>query len=232
MFIKKIQTLIAEGKLEGKLVQAIEFFHKELYTFPVDTKVIIEYTDIVKALTENRFPDEIEYFSNTEYDFIKLLEGDTEEQTEKYDRWLKVFAPLRIEYDEDFLLNVLITAWEGGSNYWIDHADIKHPTRTIDKANEECTSEFAYSAIKDGGSIVFYELEEDYKDKEPPVLTMAKWLKGLEYTVRFFLVHPKAQMFSGCSIFEDGFMLDAGSFDAGVADAVLQYALFDEVMYG
>ena len=100
--------------------------------------------------------------------------------------------------------DTLCTALEGGITYWAASA-------TPDKWPEGC--EYASDALTKGAAVVIVESEEDATH----VLTLAKMKKGIR-------AYCKAAHTTPAELEDD-------PVDAGGADAIVQYALFGEVVY-
>ena len=110
---------------------------------------------------------------------------------------------IEIEVDVDFLDCVMVTALEGGINYWAD--DVIYPE------NEECNRMRASDIVASTEhSIVIVDCEGD-----PHNLNREKLLKGLSMYAK-----------------EHGLTTDAGQIDATAADLIIQFALFGEIVYG
>lgn len=113
--------------------------------------------------------------------------------------------------DED-IDDIMCGALEGGINYWCNEAEVVG----------DYLGEYASDQISRGGKVELYDFEEEAKyelDKE-------KFLKGLE----MYIKNPTAG-----NILEqiDGKLhLDCCNADADVCDAIIQYAVFGEVIYG
>jgi len=120
---------------------------------------------------------------------------------------------LEVKYDDQFLEDVIVIALEGGSNYWIECIKVKD----FENSNPKNVplSEWIFNQLKNDKIIVIY-LEHDQR----AYLTMRK----LKYGIKKY--------FSDSSKLIGGLTLDAGDYDADMADCVLQYAVFDELVYG
>jgi hypothetical protein len=129
----------------------------------------------------------------------------------------KITIQVPIGLTEQFFEDIICTMFEGGSNYWIDHV----------KADQSRTKGIPTSTwvsnLVNGGETVFVFPQED--DKGYP-LTKEKLIVGLQ---TWMTAHPgKVPM-----TVEDGeTTIDAGNLDGDDADAILQYALFGELVYG
>ena len=115
-----------------------------------------------------------------------------------------------IRVTEEDIDNIMCSALEGGITYWCWKAEVVG----------DYLGEYASEQIARGGKLKLYDSEEDEKywlDRE-------KLLNGIKLAYEY-----------GCySDYEwcDGFVLDCCQIDAAVADCIVQYALFGEVIYG
>jgi hypothetical protein len=100
--------------------------------------------------------------------------------------------------------DIMVTALEGGINYWCDGVVINsNPTY----------KEYASEIIADGGELRLYEI-----DGGQFLLTRNMILKGIDKAMDHF----------GYDSFEK-FM---DEHDATTADVVVQFAIFDKIVYG
>lgn len=134
----------------------------------------------------------------------------------------KIAIGYEVELDDQFFEDLIVTAFEGGSNYWVDHVEINHPNG--DKPKGEPGSVWAASALNKGGSVTFFILEEgDNFDNTPPsILTKDMLIKGVQMWAKEFPDHVSI---------DDG-QIDMGNTDADDADAIIQFALFDDLVFG
>ena len=119
---------------------------------------------------------------------------------------------LVVEVTDEDIDDIVCGALEGGCNYWCDRVDVEG----------EYLGEFASDQISRGGMLWLY----DFEAEEKYMLDKEKFLKGVE----MYIKNPTAD-----NILEqiDGVMkLDTCNADAYVCDAIIQYALFGEVIYG
>ena len=106
--------------------------------------------------------------------------------------------------------DIMVAALEGGINYWCREADVVG----------DYLGEFASDQISRGGKLLLYDAEED----DVYELTLEKFLHGIEKACedRWFAEYDWC----------DGKTIDACQVDADVADAIVQLALFDDVIFG
>ena len=101
--------------------------------------------------------------------------------------------------------DLVVCALEGGINYWCGKAVVtKEPTEKY---------EFASDVISIGGVLT---ITDDCGDKHE--LTKEKFLKGLEKTIEHYEFNDAEDLHD--------------NHDAETADVLLQFALFDEIVYG
>ena len=120
------------------------------------------------------------------------------------------------EFTSEDISDLVCSALEGGINYWCRKARIKltEDKKYLGISEEDLPSvEFASDAIGFGGTVVLFDAESDEKWE----LTNEKMLKGI---ARYCLENNEN--------LSD--LLD--NHDACTADNIIQYALFDEIVYG
>lgn len=122
----------------------------------------------------------------------------------------QISATVSYKFDNEFINDVLCTALDsayGGSLYWLDRTFIRNGTK------ESYGVDCKYEVVSLGGTLAVIADEDDTEhdlDKE-------SFIRGLEIWVA-----------NRDTVMEE---LDAGDIDANDADAILQYALFGELVY-
>lgn len=110
------------------------------------------------------------------------------------------------ELTEEDITDIVVTALEGGIGYW---ACLDNTGEEFENApEEEAVSETVARILLNNGSVFFEDEEARYE------LTLEKLLNGIEKYAN-----------------ENG-GLDMDDLDADMADAIVQYAIFGEVIYG
>ncbi len=112
-----------------------------------------------------------------------------------------------VEVDNECIDDIMSTALEGGITYWCDDAEVVG----------DYLGNYASEQISRGGTLKLHDTEED-KTYE---LTREKFLTGLAKVVGE----------RGLDVLIKG-KVDASNIDAEDADAIIQYAIFGEVVYG
>ena len=126
-----------------------------------------------------------------------------------------------VELDDQFFEDVLVTAFDGGSNFWVDHIKINHPGGA--KPSGIPTSMWAAQALNNGGTIQVYPTEtidETYRlDKSMFKDGVTLWTKTNPSSMEIINIGGK-------------FTIDPCNIDASDADTILQLALFRKVVFG
>lgn len=119
---------------------------------------------------------------------------------------------LQIVITQEDIDDIMVSALEGGINYWCDDARVEGKT----------LGEFASDQISRGGRLLLHDFEEE-KDW---VLTKEMLLQG----IKRYAEQPKnSDIFE---VIDHELHIDCGQVDAEVADSIIQYALFSDVIYG
>ena len=109
--------------------------------------------------------------------------------------------------DED-IDDIMSAALDGGITYWCGKAEVVG----------EYLGEYASEQISRGGTLKLYDIEDDSVSE----LTLDKFLTGL----RLWIENERAFELT------DAGRLDVCQIDAATADAIIQYALFNDIVYG
>jgi hypothetical protein len=116
-----------------------------------------------------------------------------------------------ITVTEEDIDDIMCTALEGGINHWAVSATCER-TDHID---------YTHEALSQGSPITIKVFDEQ---REEHVLTKEKFMKGLQKAAdegRLYWQDPG-----------DGLELDVGAIDAEIADVIVQYAIFGDIVYG
>lgn len=109
--------------------------------------------------------------------------------------------------------NLLICAFEGGSNYWYTIKREIEPTVTLYK-----TIDYLMPALNPGGALIIVDKNEDEDEAEEYTLNLESIEKGLRLMAESYTFHTKN--------FIDG------NEDAETGDVFLQLCLFGEIVFG
>lgn len=124
----------------------------------------------------------------------------------------KVIGKIEVpqEIKETDIENIIVSSFEGGSNYWMGIDNSKPEFKN--KPKDEPLSTWATKIILEGGIIQFYDIEDE---EETWTLTLDKLLNSIKLNA-----------------INRSFDSDLENMDATTADCIIQYALFGEVVYG
>lgn len=122
-----------------------------------------------------------------------------------------VRAEINIELTQQDIDDIMAAALEGGINYWAGEAEVIEEKRVADWGHEQ---------IARGGVLVIHDIEDPGETWE---LTLEKFLNGFKLWVE--------NGGDEYGAIEDG-KVDCCNIDADCADAIVQYALFGELVFG
>lgn len=119
---------------------------------------------------------------------------------------------LKVVVNDEDIDDIMAGALEGGINYWCDEA----------KVVGNYLGEYASEQISRGGQLKLHDFEEE----EDYILDKEKFLKGL----KMYLEKPHP--YDILEEIDNKLIIDTCNTDATVCDMIIQYALFDDVIYG
>ena len=111
----------------------------------------------------------------------------------------------KVELTRQDIDDLMVTALEGGINYWCRKARVL-----------QCPEEYTYASdvISRNGTLELYDIESSDKW----VLTLESFMKGVKwYCEKYKYTNAEDLM---------------DNHDADTADAIVQYALFNEIVFG
>lgn len=106
--------------------------------------------------------------------------------------------------------DIMVAALEGGIGYWCRKATVVG----------EYLGEYASEQISRGGSLILYDAESN----DHWELDLEKLLNGIQKTI-------EDGWFDDCDWYIDG-ELDCCQIDGEIADTIVQFALFDDIIFG
>lgn len=117
----------------------------------------------------------------------------------------KFNVDIEVKLTEEDIDDIMCSALEGGIGYWCDCAEV---------VGGKYLGEYASEQISRGGSLMLRH--EDGKNE----LTIDNLLNGIKRVIA-----------DGRLTVEDG-RIDCGDVDAEIADMIVQYAIFDKLVFG
>ena len=128
-------------------------------------------------------------------------------KTEKFE----VKAEINVTLTQEDIDDIMCSALEGGICYWASEAEVVEEKRCADWGHEQ---------IARGGALILYDAESSDKWE----LNLEKFLNG----VKLWIQNGDDQYHA---LQKDG-TLDCCEIDGEMADLIIQYALFGEVVFG
>ena len=125
---------------------------------------------------------------------------------------MEITITQKITITDQDIDDIVCTALEGGINYWCDNVEV----------NGDYLGQYASDQISRGGQLKFY-VSDPVNDTDMFVMDKDMLLKG----IRMYLENPNAPY-----DIIDNTSIDTCNVDADVADMIIQYALFDEIVFG
>ena len=122
----------------------------------------------------------------------------------------KVIGTVEQEVTENDILNIVVTALEGGSNYWLGLDNTTPEWK--DKPKGEPLSTWTAKILLDSNEVRLYDIEGT---EDVPPLTLPKLLEGIRLNAK----HRPSDA-------------NLDDIDGACADCIIQYALFGKVVFG
>jgi hypothetical protein len=127
--------------------------------------------------------------------------------------------------NQDFVDDVMCDAFEGGINYWCGGAEVQEK---IDGESDYKGQPYIHGVISREGTIrVLVEpfeddckMSEEYPEYAEYILTLPKFVKGYRKYAEWAMQKNK-EVYT-----------DPAYIDAEIADIIIQFALFDEIVFG
>lgn len=121
----------------------------------------------------------------------------------------EIIAEVKAELTQQDIDDIMVSALEGGVNYWCRKAEVVEEKRCGDWGHEQ---------IARGGALILHDAESNDKWE----LTLEKFLNGFKLWIE-----------NGCDNYgavEHG-QVDTRQIDGQAADMIVQFALFGEVVF-
>lgn len=119
---------------------------------------------------------------------------------------------LEVVITQEDIDDIMAGVLEGGINYWCGEAEVVG----------NYLGEYASEQISRGGQLILHDIEED----ETYTLDREKFMKGLK--MYFEKPHP----YDILEEIDNKLRIDTCNADGTVCDMIIQYALFDDIVFG
>lgn len=121
----------------------------------------------------------------------------------------EICAEVKAELTQENIDDIMVSALEGGINYWCGEAEVVEDKRCADWGHEQ---------IARGGALILHDAESSDKWE----LTLEKFLNGFKLWLenngdRYGAVECER--------------VDTGKIDGEMADMIVQYAIFGQLMF-
>lgn len=121
-------------------------------------------------------------------------------------------AVIKKDITESDIENIIVTSFEGGSNSWMGLDNSSEEMKA--KPKGEPWSTWCARLLLDGKSIKLYDVTGEIEDDSEWVLTLEKLIKGFQMNCE-----------------QRPFDCDLEQGDAITSDCIVQYALFNELVF-
>ena len=135
--------------------------------------------------------------------------------TDQTDNTIHIAFDICLTKDE--INDIMCTAVEGGINYWA----------AATEATAKKAGKYTYEQIANNETLIITLFEPFDENTEKYELTKEKLLKGIK---QYLTKNPDEAMHI-LTIDNNQLIIDTSEVDAGDADAIMQYALFDEIVF-
>ena len=124
----------------------------------------------------------------------------------------KIKIETEIEVTDQDIDDIVCTAFEGGINYWCGKVE---PVGDL-------IVEYAHEQIAKDGYLYLYDIEDD---EEKWILTKSRLLNG----IRMYIHNSTTKGYPSILY---GKQIDTCEIDSCIADMIIQFALFEDIIYG
>ena len=124
----------------------------------------------------------------------------------------KIKIEMEIEVTDQDIDDIVCTAFEGGINYWCDGIEIVGAL----------LGNYTHEQISKDGYLYLYDIEDD---EEKWILTKSRLLNG----IKMYITNSTTRGYPSILY---GKQIDTCEIDSCIADMIIQFALFEDIIYG
>ena len=157
---------------------------------------------------------------------------NTKEAKKEWNMEISLYNGKPVILRKEDVRTIITDAIDGASAYWCDYCGIEKPVKCIASPNTEPEEE----TLANGGTLAFYvtepfEEDEEGNDIEKYILTLDKMTEGIAKYVNECSEDEKENLLKWHTI-KGEYHLNLTCIDGYIEDAILQMALFGEIVLG
>lgn len=157
---------------------------------------------------------------------------NTKELKTEWEKEITTYNGKPVILKKDDMRTIITDAIDGASAYWCDYCGIEKPVKVVPSSDVEPEAE----TIANGGTLAFYvtepfEDDEEGNEIEKYILTLDKMIEGIAKYVNECSEDEKESLLKWHTI-KGEYHLNLTCIDGYIEDAILQIALFGEIVLG
>lgn len=157
---------------------------------------------------------------------------NTKELKTEWEKEITTYNGKPVILKKDDVRTIITDVIDGASTYWCDYCGIEKPVKIVPSSDIEPEAE----TLANGGTLVFYvtepfEDDEEGNEIEKYILTLNKMIEGITKYVNECSEDEKESLLKWHTI-KGEYHLNLTCIDGYIEDAILQIALFGEIVLG
>lgn len=157
---------------------------------------------------------------------------NTKELKTEWEKEITTYDGKPVILKKDDVRTIITDAIDGASAYWCDYCGIEKPVKIVPSSDIEPEAE----TLANGGTLAFYvtepfEDDEEGNEIEKYILTLNKMSEGITKYVNECSEDEKESLLKWHTI-KGEYHLNLTCIDGYIEDAILQIALFGEIVLG
>lgn len=157
---------------------------------------------------------------------------NTKELKTEWEKEITTYNGKPVILKKDDVRTIITDAIDGASAYWCDYCGIEKPVKIVPSSDVEPEAE----TLANGGTLAFYvtepfEDDEEGNEIEKYILTLGKMIEGITKYVNECSEDEKESLLKWHTI-KGEYYLNLTCIDGYIEDAILQMALFGEIVLG
>ena len=157
---------------------------------------------------------------------------NTKELKTEWEKEITTYDGKPVILKKDDVRTIITDAIDGASAYWCDYCGIEKPVKIVPSSDIEPEAE----TLANGGTLAFYvtepfEDDEEGNEIEKYILTLSKMIEGITKYVNECSEDEKESLLKWHTI-KGEYHLNLTCIDGYIEDAILQIALFGEIVLG